>query len=231
MPYRRQHNCTLDETITENLVVVAKDTPIGLLQFVRGTRENGSTGIRAVRIPAEIPVNEGQRICQTMGGQFSPATPLNPRAQMMREKPCVSVVYALVKDFEMPTNEVRLSQWTQSQVDTLPDTSFAIILSGGIKTLTGFTLPKKLRLLPYKNFDGTINRWLLQNSISNIGLVEAPAEDKKEAFHKLLHLAKIYGIHLVEKPKFRLSDFEFYLDILIQAEMSEEKKSIGGIDV
>ena len=202
MPYRREHSCTIDEEITDQLEVVEKETPIGVMKFVKGLTPAGKKGIRAVRIPAHIPVNEAGRICQTMGGNFSPATPLNPRNQLMREKPCVSYIYQYVEDFEMPLDYIRLSE------------------VGLPISVTCFLMGHKD--LPYKYPDGIIHKEHVKGSLSRINRIDASADLKLTALRKLLRLARVYGIRLVEKPKFKVSDLEFFLMVLVEYEAKEE---------
>lgn len=202
MPYRREHACTIDEEITDQLEVVQKETPIGVMKFVKGMSPDGKQGIRAIRIPAHIPVNEAGRICQTMGGNFSPATPLNPRSQLMRERPCVKYIYQYVEDFEMPLDYIRLSEVGLPKSDTC------------------FLMGHKD--LPYKYPDGIIHVEFVKGSLSRVNRIDAPADLKLTALRKLLRLARVYGIRLVEKPKFKVSDLEFFLMVLTQYEEKEE---------
>lgn len=202
-PYRREHSCTIDEEVTENLEPIEKETKAGYLKFVRGQRPDGSPGIRAVRIPAYIPVNEAGRMCNTLGGQFSPATPLNPKKQLLRERPCVGCFYRWVEDFEMPLKEVSLSELR------LPTSDRCYMLGH--------------KELPYKNPDGTINLTYLKGSLYKVNKIDASAEVKLTALRKLLRLSKVYGINM-EKSLFKLSDLEFFLQILVEFEAKEEVK-------
>lgn len=203
MPYRREHACTIDEEITEDLVVVERETSVGVMKFVRGIDPTGRTGIRAVRIPAHIPVNEAGRICSTLGGNFSPATPLDPRRQLLREKPCVTYIYKYVEDFEMPGDGyVKLSE------EGLPASGRCFLMGH--------------KELPYKYPDGVVNLEWMVGSICRVNRIDASAELKLTAFRKLLRLCKVYGIRLVEKPKFKFSDLDFFLTVLSEYEAKEE---------
>lgn len=202
MPYRREHACTINEEITENLEVIEKETPVGVMKFVKGTDPMGTLGIRAIRIPAHIPVNEAGRICQTMGGSFSPATPLDPRRQLLKEKPCMKYIYQYVEDFEMPINYIRLSEVG------LPVSAKCFLM--------GHTQ------LPYKYPDGTIHKEFVQGSLSRVNKIYASADLKLTALRKLLRLARVYGIVLKEKPGFKVSTLEFFLSVLSEYEAKEE---------
>lgn len=85
MPFRREHNCIIDELVTQIEEVREKMTQYGVIKVLYGRRPNGSRGIRGYRIPGAVPVSTAQRLCSTMKGQFSPATPLNPRKQLLQE--------------------------------------------------------------------------------------------------------------------------------------------------
>lgn len=85
MPFRREHNCIVDEFITQIEEVREKKTKYGIIKTLYGRRANGSRGIRGYRIPGAVPVSTAQRLCSTMKGQFSPATPLNPQKQLLQE--------------------------------------------------------------------------------------------------------------------------------------------------
>lgn len=198
MPYRREHNCTLDEEVTENLEPVEKDTSVGVLKFVRGQRPNGTPGVRAVRIPAHIPVNEANRMCNTLGGQFSPATPLNPKKQLLRENPTMGHIETWAREFEMPFSGLALSELK------LPSCPRCFLLGH--------------KELPYKNPDGSINLDYVKSSLSRVNLIKASATVKLTALRKLLRLARVYGIKTDADSKFMLSDLDLFLTILSEVE-------------
>lgn len=208
MPYRREHNCTIDEEVTDEIEVVAKETSLGTFKFVKGRYPDGRMGLRAIRIPAYIGVSEGMRICNTLGGQFSPATPLNPKKQLLSEKICLGVVYSLVEDFEMPFDRVELSELR------LPTSDRCFLLGH--------------KELPYMNPDGTINRLYVENSVQRINSIEASSDLKLTALRKLLRICDAYGIAVQEKPHFRLEDLDFYLMILSTFEDTGKKEEEDG---
>lgn len=203
MPYRREHNCTINEEVTDQIEVVSKDTPLGVFKFVRGLLPTGQPALRAIRIPANIPVNEAMRICNTMGGEFSPATPLNPRKQLLTEKTCAQCIYKFVEDFEMPFGGV------MSEVG-LPTSARCFMLGH--------------KELPYMNPDGTVNRSFIQISLSRLNNIDASSEVKLTALRKLLRIAKGYGIKVEAQPHFRLEDLDFYLTVLSEFESIEERE-------
>lgn len=85
MPFRREHNCITDELVTHIEEVKEKKTSYGIIKMLIGRRANGSRGIRGYRIPGSVPVSTAQRLCSSLKGQFSPATPLNPKKQVLQE--------------------------------------------------------------------------------------------------------------------------------------------------
>lgn len=201
-PYRREHSCTVDEEVTEEIVVISKETSLGVFNFVKGLYPDGRAGLRAVRIPAYIGVSEGMRICNTLGGQFSPATPLNPKKQLLGESIPLSVIRKLIEDFEMPFDGVELSEVS------LPFDAKCFMLGH--------------KELPYKNSDGTINYDFIRVSLRRLNRIDASAELKLTALRKLLRITEGYGIKVNEKPFFRLEDLELYLAILSEFEDTDE---------
>lgn len=178
----------------------------------------GKEALRSIRIPGEISVQVAQNMCNSAGGEFSPATPLNPQRQLLEEKPCLKSIYCWVDDFEMPFRGVKFSDWSTLKKDALPDSAFAIILSGGRKDSTGRTVPRSLRRLPFKNIEGTINKGCLQSALSKVNQVAASASSKRNALTKLLSFAKAYGMKMQERVNFKVSNLDFLLSILEEAE-------------
>lgn len=212
----------LDEKATEIVEIRVQKTKWGEIGVVMA-KKGDKVVIRSLRIPGKVPVSTAQSLCSSRGGQFSPATPLNPQAQLMSEEYCfhkltkpnqIQVLEALVRDFESPFQEVAMADWSTSKKNELPDTAFALILPGGKKDETGRTVPRSLRRLPYKTSRGTIDKVHLRNALARINQVQAPAGLKRQALRKLLQAAKAVGIRTQEEGKFRLSDLVFYLENL-----------------
>lgn len=105
-------------------------------------------------------------------------------------------------------------------VDDLPDSAFSIVLSGGSLDETGRTVPRLLRVLPYKDVAGKIDRAQVQNALAGVNQVNASAAVKRATLRKLLRIAHALGIELEESGNFSLSDLDFYLG---QLEKIEEK--------
>jgi len=137
-----------------------------------------------------------------MGGQFSPATPLNPRKQLLKENPSVGCYYSWVKDFEMPINEVKLTE------AELPFSDRCFLMGH--------------RKLPYKYPDGRISLRYLKSSLFNLNKVDISAELKLTALQRLLRLCKTYDIRLTERAGFKMVDLEFYLMVLSEYEAKEK---------
>jgi len=130
------------------------------------------------------------------------------------------VISCLVRDFEMPDldNELELAKWRAKSVNDLPDSAFIVILPGGHKDESGKTVPRSLRLLPYKTADGKLDRGHIQNALARVNQINAPASVKKTALAKLMRLARSLGMKVQEKKKFKLSDLEWYLEVLSKLE-------------
>lgn len=222
MPYRQQHSCMIDEEATEIVEIRTTTTKYGDLKVVMA-RKGKAVVVRSIRIPGKIPVNTAQQLCAARGGQFSPATPLNPKAQLLSEEYCfhklsregqIEVLQALVSDFVMPVEEVQMAELSSAQKNELPDSAFALVLPGGKKDETGRTIPRSLRRLPYKNVRGIIDRVFLSNAFSLMPQVVAPAGLKRQALCKLLRAAKTVGVETQSIGNFKLSDLDFYLETL-----------------
>lgn len=218
-PFRDTHSCLINEQATEIVGEKKAKTKWGEVTFVMA-RMGTKTVVRSIKIPGEVPVSTAQQLCTGQGGQFSPATPLNPQKQLLSEEYCFlklsrdskkEVLQALVRDFVMPCEEVAMADWSDSSQNELPDSAFALILPGGEKDGTGKTVPRSLRRLPYKNARGVIDRAHLQNALARVNQVGAPSNLKRTALLKLLRAARAVGMEVQDRDKFKLSDLEFYL--------------------
>lgn len=216
-PYRQQHSCLIDETITNVVEVRAKDTMYGKIRVVLGKNAKGQLKVRSLRIPSTVAVQQAKSLCIARGGRFQPATPIDPKRQLLGEinllSPCnqKQVFDALIEDFEMPLNEIRLADWSTAEKNELPDSAFITVLPGGKKDASGRTVPRSKRLLPYKNSSGKIDKGHVQNALARVNQISAPASVKKMALSKLLRITRALGMKVQEKSKFKLASLEFYL--------------------
>jgi hypothetical protein len=105
-------------------------------------------------------------------------------------------------------------------VDDLPDSAFLIVLLGGKVDESGRTVPRLLRVLPYKGVTGKIDRAQVQVAFTGVNQVNASAGVKLAALRKLLRIARALGMELQETGDFNLKDLDFYLG---QLEKIEEK--------
>lgn len=105
-------------------------------------------------------------------------------------------------------------------VDDLPDSAFLVVLLGGKVDETGRTVPRSLRVLPYKDVTGKIDRAQVQVAFTEVNQVNASAGVKLAALRKLLRIARALGVELQETGDFNLKDLDFYLG---QLEKIEEK--------
>ncbi|MBA7676808.1 hypothetical protein ES703_85053 [subsurface metagenome] len=102
--------------------------------------------------------------------------------------------------------------------DDLPDSAFVVVLLGGKIDESGRTVPRLLRVLPYKNVAGKIDRAQVQNALAEVNQVNASAVVKRNALRKLLRIAHALGIVPKESGNFSLSDLDFYLGQLEKIE-------------
>lgn len=216
MPFRTEHSCMVNDQVTQITEIRRKETKWGTLRLVYGTTAAGKKALRSIRIPAKLSVQMAQSLCISRGGQFQPATPINPQKQLLSEMNLLNkcnrkiVFNALIQDFEAPVMEVEMKDWEEVR-DALPDSAFLIILPGGRQNEAGRTVPKSLRVLPYKNATGKIERDYVKNALTALSEVKAPAKIKRVALLKLLQIAHALGIQLEEGGKFKMSDLVFYL--------------------
>lgn len=220
MPFRTEHSCMVNDQVTSITEIRRKETKWGTLRLVYGTLANGKVALRSIRIPAKLSVQMAQSLCISKGGQFQPATPVNPQKQLLSEMNLLNkcnrkiVFNALIRDFEAPMKEVAMVEWGDDNRDKLPDSAFLLVLSGGKKDETGRTVPRSLRVLPYKNIAGKIDKVCIKNALARLSEVKAPAPTKRIALLKLLQIARALGITIDEAGRFKMSDLVFYLEQL-----------------
>ncbi len=230
-PFRDTHSCMLNADATGIAEVRSAKTKWGLIQIVMAKDASGKLVARSMKIPGNVPVRTAKSLCQSRGGKFEPATPLNPRKQLLSESDAYGymllsdeekreVMSCLVRDFEMPNqeSEIELAKWRAKSVNDLPDSAFIVILPGGKKDETGKTVPRSKRLLPYKNASGKIDKAHVQNALARVNQISASASVKRRALGKLLRIARALGMKVQEKGKFKLSDLDFYLSVLEKLE-------------
>jgi hypothetical protein len=118
--------------------------------------------------------------------------------------------FALVKSLEkgvwqdMQTNailepvtaEEEKAAWSGSDVDSLPDSSFAYISPGGKKDKDGKTTPRSLRHLPYKDASGKQDAAHVRNALARLSQTQIPESAKASARKKLVAAAKKLGIEV-----------------------------------
>ena len=85
MPFRTEHSCMVNDKVTEIAEIRRKKTPYGVLRLVYGKLPNGKLALRSIRIPGNISIHTAQSLCISRGGEFQPATPINPQKQMLSQ--------------------------------------------------------------------------------------------------------------------------------------------------
>jgi len=86
------------------------------------------------------------------------------------------------------------AKWTKAFINSLPDSAFAIISSGGSKDSEGKTVPRSLRHLPYKNANGIIDKPHLRNALARLNQTNLTSEEKAKARRILQAAAKRSGV-------------------------------------
>ena len=80
--------------------------------------------------------------------------------------------------------------WTRRYINDLPDSAFAVILSGGQKDEEGKTVPRDLRKFSYKNRNGRVDLPHLRNANTRVPQSEISEEQKKKAMAVLGRVKK-----------------------------------------
>ena len=78
------------------------------------------------------------------------------------------------------------------ELDQLPDSSFAIILPGGRKDEEGKTVPRQLRLLPFRDGAGEVMMGLVHKSLTALNstrFIQVSKDQKVEAWSRIISAA------------------------------------------
>ncbi len=128
------------------------------------------------------------------------------------------------KDWE----EVDKAVWSAKFVNSLPDSSFAYIESGGTKDSEGKTEPRSLRHFPYKDASGKVDLPHLRNALARAP--QSPFGTK--ALPKLKAAARTAGVGDVKKSEsvFIMKDEEHRLvyGIALEPEVFDAQEHIIG---
>lgn len=95
---------------------------------------------------------------------------------------------------ELTTLSFKAAEWTNAQINDLPDSSFAYVESGGKKDSSGRTVPRTLRNLPYKDASGKIDLPHLRNAMARVTHTNLSGAQQKEAHDVLLQAYKKVGM-------------------------------------
>lgn len=95
------------------------------------------------------------------------------------------------------------AKWTTAYINSLPDSSFAVVLSGGKKDKEGKTVPRSLRKLPYKDENGKVDAAHLRNGLQRLPQTDMPDSAKATARRVLEAAAKtnLPSSAAAQKPK------------------------------
>ena len=80
------------------------------MRIVYGKFPNGNLALRSIRIPGSISIQVAQSLCVSRGGQFQPATPINPQKQMLSQNER-TVFNGLFREIESFIKEIEHEEW------------------------------------------------------------------------------------------------------------------------
>ena len=90
------------------------------------------------------------------------------------------------------------AEWSQKQINDLPDSAFAYVQKGGKKDSEGKTSPRNLRNLPHHDGNGKVDLPHLLNAMARVTHTNLSKVQQKQAHDHLLNHYKQLG---VEHPK------------------------------
>lgn len=79
---------------------------------------------------------------------------------------------------------VHTAVWTTQYVNDLPDSCFLFIKPGGKKDADGKTVPRSLRMFPYKNANGQVDLPHLRNAVARIPQAKGIDAGKKRSLQE-----------------------------------------------
>lgn len=85
------------------------------------------------------------------------------------------------KDLEEVEKQLQFKDWSESYVESLPDSAFLYIESGGKKDSEDKMTPRSLRYLPYKDSSGKVDTAQLRNATVRIPQMVALSESLKNS--------------------------------------------------
>ena len=88
-----------------------------------------------------------------------------------------------------PCTFKEFAEWDTAYVNDLPDSAFALVLSGGKKDEEGKTVPRSLRKLPYKDASGKVDLPHLRNALARAPQMSVSADLKEKAIALLRRVA------------------------------------------
>jgi len=206
----------LDSEATEIVETVEVKSKWGIIKVVKA-RKGKTIVTRSIQFPTQVPVQVCQSLCQTRGGKFEPATPINPQTQMLSQEDRLEL-WVCFSALRLASMEVKVADWSTAYTNDLPDSAFTVILLGGKKDETGRTVPRSLRLLPYKDKNGMIDKAHVRIALSRVSQVAAPASMKRRALIRLLRIAKGLGMTVQAKSEFEMDELDLFQTTLERLE-------------
>ncbi len=101
--------------------------------------------------------------------------------------------------------DLERAEWSTAFINSLPDSSFAFIESGGSKDEEGKTTPRSLRHLPYKDASGKVDKAHVRNALARLRTTQIPDAAKASAKRKLVAAAKSVGVEVSDEEERAMS--------------------------
>lgn len=96
------------------------------------------------------------------------------------------------------------AEWDTAFINSLPDSAFAVILSGGEKDEDGRTTPRSLRKLPHHGMSGAIDMPHLRNALARESQTDMPEAARATAHRHLMAHAE--AEHMGERSAYSPAD-------------------------
>jgi hypothetical protein len=90
------------------------------------------------------------------------------------------------------------AEWSQKEINDLPDSAFALIDKGGSKDQEGKTVPRTLRNLPHHDKGGKVDLPHFRNAMARVTHTNLSSDQQRQAHD---HLLKHYRELGIEHPK------------------------------
>jgi len=120
-----------------------------------------------------------------------------PEVSASEQAELAEIALSELTPLEEVTDETyELAVWETAYVNSLPDSCFAYIESGGQKDSEGKTVPRSLRHFPYKDASGKVDPAHVRNALARIPQSNLPQAAKDAALAKIRSAARGVGVEV-----------------------------------